>query len=114
MDFTSGAHTDVTHLRPRGESRLPLSFEPLSPLSFLDRAAHVHSRRTAVIDGDRRFGYAELHDRCRRLAHVKLHVDILSAASFPNSGTRAWDPGQVSEAENSALAASRMPIPTSG
>lgn len=45
-----------------------ISFEPLSPLSFLDRAAAVHGDRIAVIDGDRRFTYAELHDRCRRLA----------------------------------------------
>ncbi|MCK8642337.1 AMP-binding protein [Mycobacterium colombiense] len=45
-----------------------MSFEPLSPLSFLDRAAAVYGGRTAVIDGDRSFSYAELHDRCRRLA----------------------------------------------
>jgi fatty-acyl-CoA synthase len=45
-----------------------MSFEPMSPLSFLDRAASVHRGRTAVIDGARRFTYAELHDRCRRLA----------------------------------------------
>lgn len=45
-----------------------MSFEPLSPLSFLDRAAAVHGRRTAVIDGDLRFSYAELRDRCQRLA----------------------------------------------
>ncbi|WP_411088896.1 AMP-binding protein [Streptomyces sp. 061-3] len=45
-----------------------LSFEPLSPLSFLDRSAAVFPERTAVIDGDRRFTYAQFHDRCRRLA----------------------------------------------
>ncbi|MDT0479462.1 acyl--CoA ligase family protein [Streptomyces doebereineriae] len=47
-----------------------LSFEPLSPVSFLDRSAAVFPERTAVIDGDRRFTYAQLHDRCRRLAGV--------------------------------------------
>jgi fatty-acyl-CoA synthase len=45
-----------------------MSFEPLSPLSFLDRAMAVHGDRTAVIDGDHRLTYAELHTRCRRLA----------------------------------------------
>ena len=45
-----------------------LSFEPLTPVSFLDRAAAAHGERTAVVDGDRRWTYAELHDRCRRLA----------------------------------------------
>ena len=44
------------------------SYEPLSPVSFLDRAALVHPDRTAVIDGDLRFSYAELQQRARRLA----------------------------------------------
>ena len=44
------------------------SYEPLSPVSFLDRAALVHPDRTAVIDADLRFSYAELHERARRLA----------------------------------------------
>jgi fatty-acyl-CoA synthase len=45
-----------------------LSFEPLTPVSFLDRAAAAHGDRTAVVDGDRRWTYTELHQRCRRLA----------------------------------------------
>ncbi len=45
-----------------------LSFEPLSPVSFLDRAEAAHGDRTGVVDGERRFTYAELADRCRRLA----------------------------------------------
>ncbi|MBN9097673.1 MULTISPECIES: acyl--CoA ligase family protein [unclassified Pseudonocardia] len=49
--------TDVDHF-----------FEPLTPVSYLDRAAAAHGDRTAVVDGEQRFTYAELHDRCRRLA----------------------------------------------
>jgi fatty-acyl-CoA synthase len=45
-----------------------LSFEPLTPVSYLDRAAAAHGDRTAVIDGEQRWTYAQLHDRCRRLA----------------------------------------------
>lgn len=45
-----------------------LSFEPLSPVSFLDRAAAAHGDRVAVIDGDRRWTYREFRERCRRLA----------------------------------------------
>jgi fatty-acyl-CoA synthase len=45
-----------------------LSFEPLTPVSYLDRAAAAHGDRVAVVDGDRRWTYRELHDRCRRLA----------------------------------------------
>ncbi|ASR33882.1 acyl-CoA synthetase [Prauserella marina] len=45
-----------------------LSFEPLTPVSFLDRAASAHGDRVAVVDGDLRWTYAELRERCRRLA----------------------------------------------
>jgi fatty-acyl-CoA synthase len=45
-----------------------LSFEPLTPTAYLDRAAAAHGDRTGVVDGDRRWTYAELHDRCTRLA----------------------------------------------
>jgi len=37
-----------------------------TPLDFLRRAEVIHADRTAVIDGDRRFSYAEFADRCRR------------------------------------------------
>src|SRR5690349_991464 len=47
---------------------MELSFEPLTPLSYLDRAAAAHGSRVAVVDGASRWTYAELHDRCRRLA----------------------------------------------
>ncbi|MBC8092061.1 MAG: AMP-binding protein [Pseudonocardia sp.] len=45
-----------------------LGFEPLTPVSFLDRAAAAHGDRTAVVDGELRWTYTELHDRSRRLA----------------------------------------------
>ncbi|MEV5544017.1 acyl--CoA ligase family protein [Saccharopolyspora shandongensis] len=45
-----------------------LSFEPLTPTSYLDRAAAAHGDRVAVVDGPSQWTYAELHDRCQRLA----------------------------------------------
>ncbi|GAA4686932.1 acyl--CoA ligase family protein [Pseudonocardia yuanmonensis] len=45
-----------------------LSFEPLTPTAYLDRAAAAHGDRIGVVDGDRRWTYAELHERCTRLA----------------------------------------------
>lgn len=45
-----------------------LSFEPLPPVSYLDRAAEAHGGRIAVVDGKQRWIYPELRDRCRRLA----------------------------------------------
>jgi fatty-acyl-CoA synthase len=45
-----------------------LSFEPLTPTAYLDRAAAAHGQRVAVVDGDRRWTYAELHQQCMQLA----------------------------------------------
>ncbi len=44
------------------------TFAPLTPASFLDRAASVFAGRTAIVDGERRFTYRDMSRRCRRLA----------------------------------------------
>jgi fatty-acyl-CoA synthase len=44
------------------------TFAPLTPVSFLDRAAAVFGDRTAIVDGDRSFTYRDMSGRCRRLA----------------------------------------------
>jgi len=44
------------------------TFSPLTPASFLDRAAAVFAGRTAIVDGERSFTYREMAERCRRLA----------------------------------------------
>ena len=46
----------------------PANHAPLTPISFLERAAAVYARKPAVIHGDRVFTYAELGARARRLA----------------------------------------------
>ena len=46
----------------------PANHEPLSPISFLKRAAEVYPNRTAVIHGLMRLTYREVFTRCRRLA----------------------------------------------
>ncbi|HET6222689.1 MAG TPA: acyl-CoA synthetase [Dongiaceae bacterium] len=48
--------------------RNPANYVPLSPLSFLARAAMVHPRHVSVIHGKERFTWAESYQRCRRLA----------------------------------------------
>ncbi|MFJ9176194.1 AMP-binding protein [Streptomyces sp. NPDC102360] len=45
-----------------------LSYEPLTPTAYLDRAAAAHGDRIGVVDGEQRWTYAELHERCTRLA----------------------------------------------
>ena len=44
------------------------AFESLTPTSYLDRAAAAHGDRIGVVDGDLRFTYAEMRERCTRLA----------------------------------------------
>jgi fatty-acyl-CoA synthase len=48
--------------------RNPANFQPLTPLTFLERAASVFPAHTAVIHGPLRRNYAELYARTRRLA----------------------------------------------
>jgi fatty-acyl-CoA synthase len=45
-----------------------MSFEALTPTAFLRRSAHVFPDKIAVIDGDQRWTYAQLLERCTRLA----------------------------------------------
>ena len=44
------------------------NFEPLSPVSFLRRAAQIAPAHTAVIHGERRYNYAQFYNRSCRLA----------------------------------------------
>src|SRR5271166_6134935 len=48
--------------------RNPANFQPLTPLSLLERAAAVFPDRTAIIHGKLRRNYAEFYARARRLA----------------------------------------------
>ena len=48
--------------------RNPANFQPLTPLSFLARAAQVFPDHTAIIHGPLRRSYAEFYARARRLA----------------------------------------------
>jgi fatty-acyl-CoA synthase len=48
--------------------RNPANYAPLTPLSFIERAASVYPERAAVIHGARRFTWKETYARCRRLA----------------------------------------------
>lgn len=52
--------------------------EPLSPISFLRRAAEVYPSRVAVIHGPVRYTYAELYQRCRRLASALNNHGIVA------------------------------------
>ena len=46
----------------------PANYQPLSPLTFLERAAFVYPKTVAIIHRDIRITYDEFYGRCRRLA----------------------------------------------
>jgi fatty-acyl-CoA synthase len=46
----------------------PANYQPLTPLSFIERSAKVFPERMAIIHGKQRYTYAEYYARCRRLA----------------------------------------------
>jgi len=46
----------------------PANYVPLSPISFLVRAARVYPDRIGIIHGSRRITYCQMLERCRRMA----------------------------------------------
>jgi fatty-acyl-CoA synthase len=56
--------------------RTPANHVPLSPVSFLVRAARVYGPRVAVIHGARRYSYAQFLERARRLASSLAQADV--------------------------------------
>ena len=65
------------------------NYTPLTPLSFLRKAATVHPRRLAVIHGERRLDWAQVYERCRRLASALQAMGVgkgdTVAALLPNT-----------------------------
>ena len=48
--------------------RAPANYQPLTPLTLLERAASVYPDRIAIIYGARIYSYSEFYLRCRKLA----------------------------------------------
>ncbi|MBE0615272.1 MAG: acyl-CoA synthetase [Burkholderiales bacterium] len=60
MDHANAFETDL--------DRSPANYAPLTPLSFIERAAYVYPERIAVVHGARRYTWKETYARSRRLA----------------------------------------------
>lgn len=59
-----------------GLDRNPANYQPLTPLSFLERAASVFPDHTAIVHGALRLSYAEFYARSRRLASALAQAGI--------------------------------------
>ncbi len=56
--------------------KTPANHQPLTPLSFLERAAATFPDQIAVIHGEQRLTYREFYTRCRRLASALAKLGI--------------------------------------
>jgi len=59
-----------------GLDRMPANFQPLTPLSFLERAAQTFPHLTAIIHGQQRIDYATFYTRSRRLASALSKLGV--------------------------------------
>ena len=66
----------------------PANYAPLSPLSFLAKAAYTYPQRVATVHGQERWTWAQVYSRCRRLASSLSRHGIRKgdtvAAMLPN------------------------------
>ncbi len=83
--------------------RRPANFQPLTPLTFLERAAGVFPKHTAIIHGARRWSYAEFYARSRRLA-----------SALTRRGIRRGDSVSVMLANTPAMLECHYGVPMTG
>jgi fatty-acyl-CoA synthase len=74
----------------------------LNPVDFLVRAAYMYPERVAVIDGERRFTYAQLAERSWRLANALLAAGLKKGDRV---ATLLFNSGPMLEAHNAVPAA---------
>ena len=84
-----GNDAAMTSAYDRDLDRNPANFQPLTPLTFLERAAGVYPDRIAIVHGPLRRSYAEFYARSRRLASALARHGIgkndTVAAMLPNT-----------------------------
>ncbi|MDZ4735509.1 MAG: acyl-CoA synthetase [Rhodospirillaceae bacterium] len=66
----------MTDIWEAGLGQNRANYAPLTPLSFLARAARVYPDKTAVVHGRLRYSYREFNGRCRRLASALIASGI--------------------------------------
>lgn len=59
-----------------GTIRCSANYVPLTPISFLERAAVVYRDRASVVYGDVKYTWRETHQRCIKLASALTHMGI--------------------------------------
>src|SRR5262252_1892718 len=83
--------------------RNPANFQPLTPLSLLDRAAAVYPDHAAIIHGKLRRSYAEFYARARRLG-----------SALAKRGVKRGDTVSVMLANTPAMLEAHYGVPMTG
>lgn len=73
----------------QGLGKTPANYQPLTPVSFLERAAKVHPNHTAIIHGTSKLTYGAFYQRARKLASAltRLGVKTLDTVSVMLANT---------------------------
>ncbi len=58
----------MSNIYSQNLERSPANYQPLTPLTFLERAASVYPDRLAIIYGSQKYCYSVFYLRCRKLA----------------------------------------------
>ncbi len=83
--------------------RNPANFQPLTPLTFLERAASVFPKQVAIVHGQQRFTYVDFYNRSRQLA-----------SSLTQRGIGRGDTVSVMLANTPAMLEAHYGVPMSG
>ena len=83
--------------------RNPANFQPLTPLSFLERAAEVYPDATAIVHGARSWNYRQFYSRARQLA-----------SALARRGIKRGDTVSVMLANTPALVEAHYGVPMAG
>lgn len=59
-----------------GLVRCPANYVPLTPISFLERAAKAYGDRSSIVYGSVKYTWGETHERCLRLASALTQLGI--------------------------------------
>src|SRR5262245_62812626 len=83
--------------------RNPANFQPLTPLTFLERSAAVYPKHPAIIHGAKRFTYRDFYARSCRLA-----------SSLRRQGISRGDTVSVMLANTPAMLEAHYGVPMTG
>ena len=64
------------NLYTTGLDKTPANYVPISPLTFVERAAAVFPQRTSIVHGEQRYTWAQTYERCCRLASALAQQGI--------------------------------------